>query len=80
MRNYVAINYCYLILGRATKVAVVLIQKSTPLPPGEDMVAAERAAALCSACDLSSKSLFVLPHSDHLLGYIVRYFATYGVK
>nr|CAB3267220.1 trafficking protein particle complex subunit 11-like [Phallusia mammillata] len=58
--------------GRTTKVAVVLIQKSTPLPPGEDMVAAERAAALCSACDLSSKSLFVLPHSDHLLGYIVR--------
>nr|XP_039247855.1 trafficking protein particle complex subunit 11-like [Styela clava] len=58
--------------GRGTKVAVVLIQKSTPLPPGEDMVAAERAAALCSACDLSAKSLFVLPHTDHLLGYIIR--------
>ena len=58
--------------GRTTKVAVVLIQKSSPLPPGEDMVAAERAAALCSACDLSAKSLFVLPHTDHLIGYIIR--------
>nr|XP_002122142.1 trafficking protein particle complex subunit 11-like [Ciona intestinalis] len=58
--------------GRTTKVAVVLIQKSTPLPPGEDMVAAERAAALCSACELSAKSLFILPHTDQLLGYIIR--------
>ncbi|XP_076817428.1 trafficking protein particle complex subunit 11-like [Clavelina lepadiformis] len=58
--------------GRTTKVAVVLIQKSSPLPPGEDLIAAERAAALCSACDLSAKSLFVLPHTDHLLGYITR--------
>ena len=57
---------------RTTKVAVVLIQKSSPLPPGEDMVAAERAAALCSACNLSAKSLFVLPHTDHLIGYIIR--------
>ncbi|KAL7858534.1 hypothetical protein AOLI_G00186360 [Acnodon oligacanthus] len=58
--------------GRNTKVAVVLIQKKTPLPPGEDVVASERAAALCSACDLSGKSLFVLPHTDHLVGYIIR--------
>ncbi|XP_035690979.1 trafficking protein particle complex subunit 11-like isoform X2 [Branchiostoma floridae] len=58
--------------GRSTRVAVVLIQKNAPLPPGEDMVAAERAAALCSACELSAKSLFVLPHTDHLLGYIIR--------
>uniref|UniRef100_A0A8C5QED5 Trafficking protein particle complex subunit 11 n=1 Tax=Leptobrachium leishanense TaxID=445787 RepID=A0A8C5QED5_9ANUR len=58
--------------GRNTKVAVVLIQKKTPLPPGEDMIASERAAALCNACDLSGKSLFVLPHTDHLVGYIIR--------
>ena len=58
--------------NRMTKVAVVLIQKSSPLPPGEDMIAAERAAALCSACDLSAKSLFVLPHTDHLIGYVIR--------
>ncbi|MEE6460867.1 hypothetical protein FKM82_001125 [Ascaphus truei] len=58
--------------GRNTKVAVVLIQKKTPLPPGEDVMASERAAALCNACDLSGKSLFVLPHTDHLVGYIIR--------
>uniref|UniRef100_A0A8C4DIZ2 Trafficking protein particle complex subunit 11 n=1 Tax=Dicentrarchus labrax TaxID=13489 RepID=A0A8C4DIZ2_DICLA len=58
--------------GRNTKVAVVLIQKKTPLPPGEDLVASERAATLCNACDLSGKSLFVLPHTDHLVGYIIR--------
>ncbi|XP_027454864.1 trafficking protein particle complex subunit 11 isoform X2 [Zalophus californianus] len=58
--------------GRNTKVAVVLIQKKTPLPPGEDVTASERAAALCNACELSGKSLFVLPHTDHLVGYIIR--------
>lgn len=41
--------------------------------PGEDLIASERAAALCNACDLSGKSLFVLPHTDHLVGYIIRY-------
>lgn len=40
---------------------------------GEDLVASERAAALCNSCDLSGKSLFVLPHTDHLVGYIIRY-------
>ncbi|XP_023686517.1 trafficking protein particle complex subunit 11 [Paramormyrops kingsleyae] len=58
--------------GRNTKVAVVLIQKKTPLPPGEDVMASERAGALCNACDLSGKFLFVLPHTDHLVGYIIR--------
>uniref|UniRef100_A0A8C5L7B6 Trafficking protein particle complex subunit 11 n=1 Tax=Jaculus jaculus TaxID=51337 RepID=A0A8C5L7B6_JACJA len=53
--------------GRNTKVAVVLIQKKTPLPPGEDVIASERAAALCNVCELSGKSLFVLPHTDHLV-------------
>ena len=37
------------------------------------MQALERAATLCSACDLSAKSLFVLPHTDHLIGYTIRY-------
>ncbi|XP_022103870.1 trafficking protein particle complex subunit 11-like [Acanthaster planci] len=58
--------------GRGTRVAVVLIQKNAPLPPGEDVIAAERAAALCAACELSAKSLFVLPCVDHLLGYTIR--------
>lgn len=42
------------------------------VPSGEDVVASERAAALCNSCDLSAKSLFVLPHTDHLVGYIIR--------
>lgn len=44
---------------------------------GEDLVASERASALCNACDLSGKSLFVLPHTDHLVGYIIRYMTTW---
>jgi len=59
--------------GRGTRICVVLVQKNTPLPPGEDAVASERATGLCSACDLSAKSLFVLPLTDHLLGYTIRY-------
>jgi len=58
--------------GRGTKIAVVLIQKNAPLPPGEDLMAAERAVSLCSACEISAKSLYVLPHTDHLIGYTVR--------
>lgn len=36
------------------------------------MIAVERAASLCSACELSAKSLFVLPLTDHILGYTIR--------
>lgn len=60
--------------GRNTRIAVVLIQSRPPLPPGEDMLAAEHATELCSSCDLSPKLLFVLPcATDHLYGYIIRY-------
>ncbi|XP_021190379.2 trafficking protein particle complex subunit 11 [Helicoverpa armigera] len=58
--------------GHATRVAVVVIQSRLSPPPSEYMLGAERAQALCAACDIQSKSLFVLPHSDHLMGYIVR--------
>lgn len=58
--------------GRNTKVVLALIQKTAPLPGGDDVIAAERAATLFSACDLSAKSLFVLPLSDHLFGYTLR--------
>ncbi|XP_076367367.1 trafficking protein particle complex subunit 11 gry isoform X1 [Tachypleus tridentatus] len=58
--------------GRNTKIALVLVQRNPPLPGGEDMLATERAAALCSTCELAAKSLFVLPHSDHLFGYTLR--------
>ncbi|CAM1313193.1 TRAPPC11 (predicted) [Pycnogonum litorale] len=57
---------------RTTRVCLVLIQRNTALPPGEDVLAAERATALCNACDLTPKSLFVLPQCDHLLGYTTR--------
>lgn len=60
--------------GRSTKVALVLIQCSVPPPPdSEDIVATERATALCGACELPPNLLYVLPHGDHLSGYISRY-------
>lgn len=59
--------------GRNTRLGVVLIQQKAPLPTGEDVQAMERAAALCAASDINPKCLFVLPHGDHLSGYILRY-------
>lgn len=58
--------------GRSTKITVVLIQSSPPLPAGEDVLGSERAVSLCASCELNAKSLFVLPHSDHLHGYVTR--------
>ena len=59
------------LVGRSTKIVVVLMQRSPPL--NEDILAADRAAALCQVCELSPKSLFVIPSgSDHLQGYILR--------
>lgn len=58
--------------GHATKVAVVVVQSGLSPPPSEYMLGAERAQSLCSACEIQSKSLFVLPHSEHLMGYIIR--------
>ncbi|KAJ8983242.1 hypothetical protein NQ317_011651 [Molorchus minor] len=58
--------------GRNTRITVVLVQNVLPPPVGEDILASERAVALCSSCDLNSQSLFVLPHGDHLQGYAVR--------
>ncbi|XP_055843157.1 trafficking protein particle complex subunit 11 [Episyrphus balteatus] len=57
---------------RNTRLALVLLQKAAPLPPGEDMLASERAASLTNACGISSKMLFILPHTDHLVGYTSR--------
>uniref|UniRef100_A0A1Y1MLA7 Trafficking protein particle complex subunit 11 n=1 Tax=Photinus pyralis TaxID=7054 RepID=A0A1Y1MLA7_PHOPY len=58
--------------GRNTRIVVVLIQDTLPLPTGEDILATERAVALCASCELNAKSLFVLPHGDHLQGYVIR--------
>ncbi|XP_058981914.1 trafficking protein particle complex subunit 11 [Musca domestica] len=57
---------------RNTRICLVLLQKSPPLPPGEDMLASERAASLTAACGINSKMLFILPHSEHLMGYVLR--------
>ena len=68
------LNYLRSGLGnRATKLAVVLIQKNS-LPVADDSLAVERATSLSSACELASNSLFVLPvlHADHLVGYVIR--------
>ncbi|KAK4015014.1 Trafficking protein particle complex subunit 11 [Daphnia magna] len=61
------------LMGRGTKLCLVLLQNSAPLPSSEDILAADRAAALCQVCELPPKSLFVLPcRSDHLQGYTLR--------
>jgi hypothetical protein len=58
--------------GRNTRITVVLIQNTLPLPPGEDILASDRAISLCASCELNANSLFVLPHGDHLHGYALR--------
>ena len=60
--------------GRGTKVAIVLIQKDPVSDPGiQDVNASERASALCSACELSARSLFVLPtNAENISGFVIR--------
>uniref|UniRef100_T1IXF1 Trafficking protein particle complex subunit 11 n=1 Tax=Strigamia maritima TaxID=126957 RepID=T1IXF1_STRMM len=57
--------------ARDTKVALVLMQKNS-IVPGDDGTTKAAAMSICSACDLSTNCLFVLPHTDHLHGYILR--------
>lgn len=67
---YNILDKCVLIYfkGRNTRLALVLIQKTSPLPASEDLFASERAASLTTSCAISAKMLFILPHSDHLSG------------
>lgn len=58
--------------GRNTKVALVLVQNNLSIPVGDNVLATERAHALCNACEIPPKALFVLPYSDHLFGFILR--------
>nr|CAH8826228.1 unnamed protein product [Trichobilharzia regenti] len=60
------------IVGRDSKLVVVLIQKRAPLPLGEDLNAMDRAQSLCTKCDLPGKNLFVLSHTNLLYGCITR--------
>ena len=65
--------------GRNTKLCVVLLQNQKPVPAGDDpsSLAVTRAGALCKACDLSSKMLFVVPIIDNLRGYVTRLESTF---
>ncbi|KRZ74180.1 Trafficking protein particle complex subunit 11 [Trichinella papuae] len=56
--------------GRNPYLALVLVQSFVTLPTDE--LATQKAAELCSSCELSSKLLFILPQSEHLFGYVVR--------
>lgn len=57
---------------RNTRIIVVLIQNTPPHPASEDVVASEGGISLCTSCEISSQSLFVLPHGEHLHGYTLR--------
>lgn len=61
-----------MVKGRSTRLTIVLIQKNAPQPPGEDVLAAERATNLATVCDINQKMIFILPYSDHLMGYTLR--------
>lgn len=58
--------------GRNTSIIVVLIQNAPPHPASEDVLASEGAISLCTSCEISAQSLFVLPHGEHLYGYTLR--------
>lgn len=58
--------------GRNTRIIVVLIQNTPPHPASEDVLASEGAISLCTSCEISAQSLFVLPHGEHLHGYTLR--------
>ena len=78
--NNINFKICFSILGalsgRGTKIALVLIQRKEMSPTAvasDENSASERATALCSACELSARSLFVLPiNAENLSGYITR--------
>ncbi|XP_055690590.1 trafficking protein particle complex subunit 11 [Lutzomyia longipalpis] len=59
--------------GRLSRLAIVLIQSgSSGRVPGDELATTERISNLASACDVSPKMIFVLNHSDHLMGHILR--------
>uniref|UniRef100_A0A6B2EBJ4 Trafficking protein particle complex subunit 11 n=1 Tax=Phlebotomus kandelakii TaxID=1109342 RepID=A0A6B2EBJ4_9DIPT len=59
--------------GRLSRLAIVLIQSGTGTrAAGDEMLTSERISNLSSACDVSAKMIFVLNHSDHLMGHILR--------
>jgi len=61
------------LLGRATKIGLVLVQKNVGLPGDQDLDQQQKAHMLCNRCgNIPAKSLFVLPYTEHLPGYVMR--------
>ncbi|KAF6197969.1 hypothetical protein GE061_007714 [Apolygus lucorum] len=58
--------------GRGSRVCLVLIQRKTPNPAIDDTLGTERAKEIFQAADLSNKSLYILPHNEHLLGFTAK--------
>ena len=61
--------------GRSSKLSVVLVQRETSLPDSDHSSSSSEqlASSLCSACELSTRSLFVLPVlAENLQGYVIR--------
>jgi len=59
--------------NRGCKIALVLIQQGVTATANEELTT-EKASQLCDSCDISAKSLLVLPVQDaqHFFGYILR--------
>ncbi|CAK9302462.1 unnamed protein product [Gordionus sp. m RMFG-2023] len=58
--------------NRVTKIIVVLIQNNSHFPPGEEILATERAADFCNTFNLPPKHLYILPFSDLFYGYTLK--------
>lgn len=52
--------------GRHTKLAIVLLQKSTN--SADDAVSGERLSTLAAKCDITQKMISILPYNDNLMG------------
>lgn len=57
--------------SRSSKVCLVLIQRKI-LTTSDDSLCAEKAKEIFQAADLSSKSLYILPYNEHLLGFAAK--------
>lgn len=49
---------------RNTRICLVLLQNTAPLSQVED----DAASSLTTACGINKKMLFILPHTEHLMG------------
>lgn len=58
---------------RQTRIALVLLQKTSSIVGNDDLIATERASALANACEINIKNIYVLPLNDQsLISYTIR--------